>query len=79
MACGQQDFINHGDTEMEGQIKTEREVEMEALLASAREICQRRGTETAWNRFDRSIAKLGISPVTARVYKLLPDDDPTTA
>lgn len=64
---------------MEGQIKTEREIEMEQLLASTREICRRRGNSTAWNLLDASIAKLGISRVTARTYPVLPDDDPATA
>lgn len=48
--------------------------ETAALLASARVIAQRQGQETAWDRFDESIAKLGISAVTARTYKVLPSD-----
>lgn len=48
--------------------------EMEELLISARTICQRQGAETAWERFDESIAKLGIGSITARVYKVLPSD-----
>jgi hypothetical protein len=60
-------------------MQSERETEMEALLSSVREVCKRRGNSTAWNRLDASIACLGISPVTARTYQLLPDDDPQNA
>jgi len=48
-----------------------RETEMEGLLRSARAIAARRGENTAWDRFDASIAELRISPVTARTYRLL--------
>jgi hypothetical protein len=51
-------------------------IEMEALLQSARCIAQRKGEGTNWERFDASIAKLGISGITARNYRLLPTDDP---
>ena len=44
--------------------------ELEDLLASARCIAQRKGKDTAWNRFDRAIRNLGVSSVTARTYKL---------
>ncbi len=54
--------------------KTARELELEALLASARAIAQREGKDTHWQRFDESIAKMGISGVTPRVYKILPSD-----
>lgn len=52
----------------------ERYQEIRELLTAARAICARRGKDTAWERFDASIAKLGIGAVTARVYKVLPDD-----
>lgn len=43
--------------------------EMEALLSSARCIAERHGADTDWDNFSSSIAKLGISKYTARVYK----------
>lgn len=49
-------------------------VELEDLLRSARCIAQRKGEGTAWDRFDASIATLGIGSITARVYTVLPDD-----
>lgn len=55
-------------------VKTPRELALEDLLRSARCIAQRHGTDTAWERFDESIAKLGVGSVTARVYKVLPSD-----
>lgn len=54
----------------------ERIAEMEHLLSSARCIAQRQGARTNWERFDESIAKLGISPITARTYKTLTIDLP---
>jgi hypothetical protein len=45
--------------------------EMEQLLRSARRIAARKGDNTDWDNFDACIAKLGISNVTPRVYKLL--------
>ena len=54
--------------------KTNRELELEALLASARCIAQREGEGTHWERFSDSIRKMGIGSVTARTYKVLPSD-----
>lgn len=54
--------------------KTKREIELEELLRSARTIAQRKGVDTAWERFDASIAAAGVGSVTARVYKILPSD-----
>lgn len=54
--------------------KTKRELELEDLLTSARAICQRRGEETAWERFDDRLAKAGIGCVTARVFRVLESD-----
>lgn len=48
--------------------------ELEDLLRSARCIAQRNGADTAWDRFDASIAQAGVGSITARVYKVLPDD-----
>jgi len=47
---------------------------LEDLLRSARCIAQRKGADTAWERFDASVAKAGVGSITARVYKVLPDD-----
>ena len=49
--------------------------ELEELLRSARCIAQRRGQDTAWERFDVAISALGIGSITARVYKVLPSDN----
>jgi hypothetical protein len=54
--------------------KTKREIELEDLLVSARSICQRKGADTAWERFDARIASLGIGHITAKVFKILPSD-----
>lgn len=44
------------------------------LLRSARHIADRKGENTAWERFANSIADLGISGITARTYRMLPSD-----
>ena len=54
--------------------KTKREIEMEELLRSARAIAERRGENTAWDNFSKSIAALGIGSITARVYKIPMDE-----
>lgn len=54
--------------------KTARELELEDLLMSARCIAQRKGEETAWERFDERLAAAGIGSVTAKVFKVLPSD-----
>ena len=50
--------------------------ELEDLLRSARCIAQRKGADTAWERYDAAIGSMGIGSITARVYKVLPDDEP---
>lgn len=55
-------------------IKTPRELELEDLLASARCIAQRKGIDTAWERFDTRLAAMGISNVSPRPFKILPSD-----
>jgi hypothetical protein len=55
-------------------IKTPRELELEDLLASARCIAQRKGIDTAWERFDSRLAAMGISSVSAKPFKILPSD-----
>lgn len=47
---------------------------MEELLRSAHCIAARRGEGTHWDRFAASIQALGIGPVTARTYRVLPSD-----
>src|SRR6185312_1909763 len=47
----------------------EREMELEALLRSACAIADRKGADTAWERFGNSIRKVGLSGVTARTYR----------
>lgn len=51
-----------------------RVADLEDLLVSTREICRRKGAETAWARFDAQIAKRGIGWVTARTFKVLRHD-----
>lgn len=48
--------------------------ESTALLRSAHAIAVRKGAGTAWERFAASIQALGIGPVTARTYRILPSD-----
>lgn len=54
--------------------RTERETAMEELLHSACAIAERKGTGTAWERFEASISALDIGSVTARTYRILPSD-----
>lgn len=54
--------------------KTKRELELEDLLRSACAIAERKGADTAWERFSARLAEAGISPVTAKVFKILPSD-----
>ena len=55
-------------------VKTSRELELEDLLTSARCIAQRQGLKTAWKRFDERLQKAGIGSVTAKVFKVMPND-----
>lgn len=52
----------------------ERIILLEDLLTSARAIAQRKGAETAWERFDERLANAGIGWVTAKVFMVLPSD-----
>lgn len=52
-------------------VKTKREMELEELLRSACTIAERRGRDTHWDRFIKSVKDLGLSEVTARTYKNL--------
>ena len=54
--------------------KTARELELEDLLRSAHAIAERKGADTAWERFAASCKEQGIGSVTARVYKVAPSD-----
>jgi hypothetical protein len=48
--------------------------ELRQLLHSAHAIAERKGEDVHWERFAASIAKVGIGPVTARTYRILPSD-----
>lgn len=54
----------------------EREQQLEELVRSACAIADRRGAETAWDRFTASAKSLGLNGVTARTYRILPSDKP---
>lgn len=54
--------------------KTRRELVLEDLLVSARAIAERKGKDTAWERFSEQLRKEGIGCVTAKVFKVLPSD-----
>lgn len=45
------------------------------LLISARAIAQRRGEDTAWQRFDDRLREAGIGSVTAKTFRVLPSDN----
>lgn len=49
--------------------KTNREIELEDVLTSARCIADRNGENTDWELFSKRIARLGIGNVTAKVFK----------
>lgn len=55
--------------------KTERELALEDLLRSAHAIAVRKGESTAWNRFAERIRSFGIGSVTAKTFRVLPDDE----
>lgn len=55
--------------------KTKREMELEELLRSACCIAERQGKGTHWGRFINSVNQLGLNGITARTYRLLPDDE----
>lgn len=54
--------------------KSPRELELEELLRSACAIADRRGADTAWERFAASVHAVGLTGVTARTYRVLPSD-----
>ena len=55
-------------------VPDQREEELENLLRSACAIADRKGTDTAWERFGNSIRKVGLNGITARTYRVLPSD-----
>lgn len=55
--------------------KTAREKELEDLLVSARAIAERKGRDTAWERFSKRLEKAGIGCVTARTFRFITDVD----
>jgi hypothetical protein len=48
--------------------------ELTDLLVSAHCIAQRKGADTAWDRFDARLTQAGIGSITAKVFKVLPSD-----
>lgn len=58
--------------------KTARELELQDLLSSARCIAQRRGVDTAWERFDARLESAGITGITAKTFRVLPSDVEST-
>ncbi len=54
--------------------KTPRERDLEELVRSACAIADRKGEGTAWDRFLASAARFGLNGVTARTYRVLPDE-----
>ncbi len=48
--------------------------ELRELVRSACAIADRKGESTAWDRFKASAAKLKLNGITARTYRVLPDD-----
>lgn len=54
--------------------KSPRESELEELLRSACAIAERKGADTAWERFVESVHAMGLNGVTARIYRFLPTD-----
>lgn len=55
-------------------VKTQRVLDLEDLLISARAIAHRKGEETAWERFDQQLKDAGIGSITPRTFKILPSD-----
>ena len=47
---------------------------LEGLLSSAYNIANRNGESTHWQRFASQLHVNGISPVTAKTFKILPSD-----
>lgn len=56
-------------------IKTQRELELEDLLASAHCIARRKGIDTAWERFDERLNAAGIGLITAKTFRVLPSNE----
>lgn len=54
--------------------KTKRELELEDILTSVREVCSRKGEDVHWGRLDNRIASLGIGNITAKTFRILPSD-----
>ena len=47
---------------------------LEDLLTSARAIAERRGQDTAWERFSERLGECGIGSITAKTFRVLPGD-----
>jgi hypothetical protein len=44
------------------------------LLTSAHAISERKGVDTAWERFSNRLSEAGIGSVTPKTFKVLPSD-----
>jgi len=64
--------INQRDAEIK--LLISRNEELRDLLTSARAIAERKGADTAWERFSQRLADAGIGSMTAKVFKVLPSD-----
>jgi hypothetical protein len=64
-----------GNAADEIELLRKRENELTELLRSACCIAERKGEDTAWERFSNSVKSMGIGSMTARNYKTLPSDE----
>lgn len=61
-------FVASAEVRFQQYVADSPEQEMKELLHSTHEIALRRGADTHWEALAKSIAKLGIGPITARHY-----------
>lgn len=64
----------HGTVDAVPEKDTSEFDELRNLVRSACAIAERGGAETAWDRYLSSAAKIGLNGVTARTYRLLPEE-----
>lgn len=48
--------------------------ELRDLLTSARAIAERKGADTAWDRFDERLNSAGVGRNTPKTFRILPSD-----
>lgn len=77
--CGHHDVLKAAETYQEHiaskAAPSARELALEELLRSACAIADRKGADTAWDRFAASIHAVGLNGITARTYRILPSDE----